>query len=114
MANSEFKWNQTTLNTVRTALTAGMIKMGYDIANKARANAPVLTGALRNSIRTTVDGKDRVYVIAGGHVGSYSVPYARRREYENNAHPSKKMYMHRAFDSVTRGDISKYFRSKIV
>lgn len=115
MANDvSFKWNQSVLNAVHTAFTQGMLKMGYDVANKARANAPILSGALRNSIRTTTDGSDRVYVVAGGHFNSFNVPYAKRREYENKAHPSKKMYMHRAFNSVVRGDISKYFRSKIV
>lgn len=110
---TSFKWNQAVLNQVRSAFTQGMVKMGYAIANQARANAPVLSGALRNSIRTTLDGKDDVYVIAGGHAGSYTVPYAKRREYENNAHPSKRMYMHKAFNKIKSGDISQYFRGRI-
>lgn len=110
---TSFKWNQPVLNKVQSAFAQGMVRMGYAIANQARGNAPVLTGALRNSIRTTVDGKDNVYVIAGGNAGQYTVPYAKRREYENNAHPSKRMYMHKAFNKIKSGDISQYFRGKI-
>lgn len=106
-----FKWNKPVLDSVKLSFTRGMVRMGYAVARQARANAPVKTGALRNSIRTTVDGNDNVYVVAGGTNGIYRVPYALRREYENNLHPGTKMYMHRAFDTVRRGDISQYFRS---
>lgn len=110
-SSATFKWNKLVLTQVKASFTRGMLRMGYAVARQARANAPVLTGALRNSIRTTVDGKDTVYVTAGGTYGTYKVPYALRREYENNKHPGTKMYMHRAFESVQRGDISQYFRS---
>lgn len=109
----EFKWNQSTLKTVKDSFTKGMLRMGHEVANRARLNAPVKSGALKNSIRTTADSNGTVYVVAGGTYGAFRVPYALRREYENNLHPGTKRYMHRAFESVTRGDISQYFRSKI-
>lgn len=112
-SSATFKWNEPVLKQVKASFTRGMLRMGYAAARQARANAPVLTGALRNSIRTTVDNNDNVYVIAGGTNGIYKVPYALLREYENRKHPETKMYMHRAFESVQRGDISQYFRSNL-
>lgn len=92
-------------NTVR-----GLMAMGYDIAAQARANAPYETGALRNSIRVHSVDANTVEVIAGGAFGNKSVPYALRREYENNLHPDRKHYMKRAQKLIMTGDyITKYF-----
>lgn len=98
-------WNNGKLNELQRKTNEGLLSMGFDIASRARFNAPVLTGALRNSIRTTVEG-ETVYVLAGGG----RVPYARRREYENRLHPETRHYMERAFDSVLSSDWkTKYF-----
>lgn len=127
-----FKWNTAKLAQVRQKFGQGLLRMGADIASKARGNAPVLTGNLVRSIRidTAESSTDIVVVKAGGKVDfpvykyvknkktgkkkkvftGYSIPYARRREYENNLHPGTKYYMHRAFDTVVRGNIGQYFK----
>lgn len=108
-SSATFKWNAGKISNIRREVTAGLLKMGADIASRARFNAPYLTGALRNSTRPTADGSDTVYVLAGGQVGGKRVDYALVREYVNKAHPSTTHYMGRAFDEVAKSDIKKYF-----
>lgn len=105
-----FTWKQAKIADIRRQLTVGLLKMGSDIASRARSNAPVLTGALRNSIRVTADGEDTVYVVAGGAIAGKEIKYALRREFENKKNPSTTHYMGRAFESVARGDLKKYFK----
>lgn len=104
-----FKIDQSKINKLEANVMVGIEKMGMDIANQAQRNAPVLTGALVNSIRKEDTGPTSVAVIAGGKYGGYEVPYARMREYVNPAHPSTTHYLERAFDSVTK-NWQKYFK----
>lgn len=73
-------------------LNEGGVKMMTDILKMARQNAPVLTGALRNSGRfqqlSTV--KWRITF------GNGRVPYARIREHVNRLHPNTVRYLQRA------------------
>ena len=73
-------------------LNEGGVRMMTDILKMARQNAPVLTGALRNSGRfqqlSTV--KWRIAF------GNGRVPYARIREYTNRLHPNTVRYLQRA------------------
>lgn len=73
-------------------LNEGGVKMMTDILKMARQNAPVLTGALRNSGRfqqlSTV--KWRITF------GNVRVPYARIREHVNRLHPNTVRYLQRA------------------
>lgn len=73
-------------------LNEGGVRMMTDILKMARRNAPVLTGALRNSGRfqqlSTV--KWRITF------GNGRVPYARIREYTNRLHPNTVRYLRRA------------------
>lgn len=73
-------------------LNEGGVKMMTDILKMARQNAPVLTGALRNSGRfqqlSTVKWR-----IAFGNA---RVPYARIREHVNRLHPNTVRYLQRA------------------
>lgn len=73
-------------------LNEGGVKMMTDILKMARQNAPVLTGALRNSGRfqqlSTV--KWRITF------GNSRVPYARIREHTNQLHPNTVRYLQRA------------------
>lgn len=109
-ASCSVHWDGVAISNIKRNFMRGMIRMGNDMANRARYNAPYLTGALRNSIRVSEAGASNVIVMAGGEVGRFSVPYARRREFENNAHPSTRYYMTRAFNSVVDGDITQYFK----
>lgn len=77
-------------------LNEGGVKMMTDILKMARQNAPVLTGALRNSGRfqqlSTV--KWRITF------GNARVPYARIREHMNRLHPNTVRYLQRARNSA--------------
>lgn len=77
-------------------LNEGGVKMMTDILKMARQNAPVLTGALRNSGRfqqlSTV--KWRITF------GNSRVPYARIREHMNRLHPNTVRYLQRARDTA--------------
>lgn len=109
MTEAKVKWYPEEINAIRTNFRKGMVKMGFAMQNQAKLNAPVLTSALRNSIRVDDTQSDAVYIRAGGQVGRFNVPYAARREFENNLHPSTRYYMTRAYNSVVTGDITKYF-----
>ena len=104
-------WYQNEINQIRRNFMRGMVKMGNAMHNQAKVNAPVLSGALRNSIRVdATSSPNTVWVRAGGQVGAYNVPYARRREFENNKHPSTKYYMTRAYNRIVTGNINQYFK----
>ena len=106
----ELKWNNSELSQINQNTIRGLVRMGFDIATQARHNAPYLTGALRNTIRVQETNSNTVEVIAGGSFGGKSVPYAWRREWENNLHPDRKHYMRRAEETIMTGNyLKKYF-----
>lgn len=108
--SANFKWDKGQVAILERNITKGLLRMGADIANQARANAPVLTGALRNSIRVTTSSSDTVYVLAGGAVAGKTVNYALYREFHNEKHPNTTHYMGRAVDRVAETDLRKYFK----
>lgn len=74
------------------------------IVTRATLLAPKLTGDLRNSGRVEKNP-------SGGQsatFGDSSVPYARRRHYENRKNPGTLRYLERAGDSVKKENIKKY------
>lgn len=110
VASVSFKFSNQALATMEKRIKEGMFQMGYDMANQARRNAPVLTGALRNSIRVEPEN-NVVYVKAGGNVAGYRIDYALKREYENRLHPDTRFYMKRAQEKIMSGDfMTKYFK----
>lgn len=105
----DIKWNMATINLIQRRFEQSVVTMAYDIANRARINAPVLTGNLRASIRVQPSNR-YVDIVAGGNVGGAVVPYALRREFENRLHPSTTHYMGRAFDNIMSSDWkTRYF-----
>lgn len=112
MSNT-FKWDKQGLAMIDRAITKGLLNIGAAIAKQARNNAPVDTGALKGSIRIAERDSRHIEVLAGGHAGRFSVPYALRREFENNLHPNKRYYMTNATKTVARGDIKQYFKGLI-
>lgn len=110
---SSFKWDKQGLAKLSRGITKGLLNLGAAIAKQARDNAPVDTGALKGSIRVAEQSPTSVLVLAGGNAGGKSVPYALRREFENNLHPDKKHYMERAVKTVAKGDIKQYFSKEI-
>ena len=119
VVETQLKMDKLALKDMGQSMMLGMFKLAGAIAQKARANAPVQSSALVNSIRIEEDGYD-VYIRAGGIVSQTSdgsaskkVDYALRREYENNLHPWRKHYMKRANDSEMSGDWQRYFKEEL-
>ena len=109
------KWDQTEISHMENQVKRGLLRMGYDIANQARRNAPYKTGALSNSIRVEENG-EMVDVLAGGNYGGKSIPYAAIQEFggyagrNHSAHIIGKHYMERAKDYIMNGNyLQKYF-----
>lgn len=109
------KWNSTAINLMQAKAVQGLFRLGTDIANQARRNAPYKTGALSNSIRVEPNGAV-VEVIAGGKTGGKNIPYAAIQEFGGTAgrHHSVtiigKHYMERATKFVMSGNyLKKYF-----
>lgn len=100
------------LNQVKTKVFRCMIPLAYDIASANRRHAPVLTGALVNSIRVEIVNPGSLIEVKAG--GNGRVPYALRRNFENFAHPETKHYMENGASDVFSGDWeNKYFGDKL-
>ena len=90
---------------IENQLKAGLNRLGTEILNEARLNAPIRSGDLRKSGALTVDGN-----MAKIRFGNTDVPYARMRHFVNNLHPDTKYYLQRAGDSATR-NAADYFKA---
>lgn len=108
-------WDGAKINQISGNVARGLVRMGYDMAALARANAPYRTGALSNSIRVEENG-EFVEVIAGGKYAGKDIRYAAIQEFGGNAgkgrraHIVGRHYMERARDYILAGDyIGKYF-----
>lgn len=73
-------------------LNKGGARMMTDILRLARQNAPVKTGALRNSGRFQQVGNTHWQIT----FGNSRIPYARLREHVNRLHPNTIRYLERA------------------
>lgn len=109
------RWDSAKIGSIEPKAIKGLLRMGYDIGNQARRNAPYLTGALANSIRVE-ENAGEVEVIAGGTYAGRSIPYAAIQEFGGYAgrnlsvHITGKHYMERAKDAIMSGDyLMKYF-----
>lgn len=98
-------WQSQLLNGMK----AGLYEEMLDIDTRSVALAPKLTGALVNSRRLRLTGPLE-YTLS---YGDSRVPYALRRHYENKKHPSTKLYLSNAAETITRGDQGKYYRGKV-
>ena len=110
----KFKWDNKALADIEKRTLEGIFALSYDIAGQARRNAPVVTSALRNSIRVEEDGFV-TYIKAGGVVaqstrGAKYVDYAMKREEGPNRTPATEHYMKNAMNGIMTGDyMQKYF-----
>lgn len=109
------KWNESKINLMNQKAIKGLFRMGTDIGNQGRRNAPYKTGALSNSIRVVPNGAI-VEVIAGGKMGGKNIPYAAIQEFggyagrNHSVYIVGKHYMERAKDYVMSGNyLKKYF-----
>lgn len=85
---------------VDAMMKSGLLLLGKDVKNRAVLLSPKDSGTLRQSA-TVKTQKDSVVV-------SFNTPYARRRHYENNLHPSTKKYLINALKSIT--NVRGYFK----
>lgn len=87
-------------------LDIGMLELVTDVHRAAGVLAPKASRALVNSGRIKREGQAHYKVIFGGG----SVPYARRRHFENRKTPSSIHYLERAGDAAGR-NIKRYLRN---
>lgn len=78
-------------------LNKGGTRMITDILHMARQNAPIKTGALRNSGRFQQAGPTHWRITFGNN----RIPYARLREHKNQLHPNTTKYLARAANTAT-------------
>lgn len=78
-------------------LNKGGVRMMTDILRLARQNAPVKTGALRNSGRFQQVGNTHWQIT----FGNSRIPYARLREHTNRLHPNTIRYLERAANTAS-------------
>lgn len=90
-------------------LDVGMLEIATDIHRRSGMLAPVLSGNLVASGRVKRNGQADYSIIYGGN-SSFNVPYAKLRHFVNKKHPQTTGYLSKAADSVSRGNISKYFK----
>lgn len=91
--------------TAETKLDKAVLSLATDIDRVAKINAPKDSGDLAKSGRITHEESCHYKVT----FGDKSVPYARRRHYENKLHPSTLRYLERAGDDNSR-NFKKYLK----
>ena len=80
----------------------GLTNLGNTIKKRAIVLAPIDSGDLRQSSKVEVNGsKDTVAI-------SFNTAYAKRRHYENNLHPSTRLYLVNALKSISTP--AKFFK----
>lgn len=113
VVETKLDWNNSAIKKLGDNAMLGMFKLGGAMAAQARSNAPVLTTALRTSIRIEAEG-NIVYVRAGGIViKNKKIDYAYKREKGPNRNPATVHYMENAERAVMNGDWQKYFREEL-
>ena len=110
----ELKWDNKKLGEMDQKAIEGLFKLATDIAKQARRNSPILTGALRNSIRIEKENDKSLVVIAGGMaVNVRLINYAWVREQSNRLHPEKAHYMEKAQKAIMTGNFMKQYFGKV-
>lgn len=80
----------------------GLGNLGKAVKDRGIILAPKDSGDLRRSSKVEVNkSKDSVAI-------SFNMPYAKRRHYENNLHPSTRLYLTNAMKSI--GTPAKFFK----
>lgn len=113
VVETKLDWNNSAIKKLGDNAMLGMFNLGGAMAAQARSNSPIVTGALRNSIRIEAEG-NIVYVRAGGTViDNKKIDYAYKREKGPNRNPATEHYMENAERAVMNGDWQKYFREEL-
>lgn len=88
-----------------TALT-----MAVDIHRRSAILAPKDSRNLVNSGRVERVARGHYRIVYGGNGNGFSVPYAKRRHFENRLNPQTLGYLAVAGDTVARSGVAKYRR----
>lgn len=113
VVETKLDWNDSAIKKLGDNAILGMFKLGGAMAAQARSNSPIVTEALRTSIRIEAEG-NIVYVRAGGTViRNKKIDYAYKREKGPNRNPATEHYMENAERAVMNGDWQKYFREEL-
>lgn len=103
-------FRQRWLPNTEESLDKVALEMATDIHTVATFLAPKDTGNLVSSGRVERAAKAVYLIVFGGENGGFSVPYAKRRHYENKKNPGTLLYLERAGEAVQRGSTLKYVR----
>lgn len=110
VASVKIKWDNQKISLINDRAVKGLFRLGFDIANQARSNAPYVTGALRSTIRVEETSDNSVEVVAGGSFGGRVVRYAWKREQGPNRNRATEHYMENATRAILNGNyMKKYF-----
>ena len=110
----DFKWDESKLGKIERNIQEGLFDLAFHIAAQARRNSPIVTGALRNSIRIEKENDKSLVVIAGGMaVNGRLINYAWVREQSNRLHPEKAHYMEKAQKAIMTGNFMKQYFGKV-
>lgn len=99
LSEKQSKWDSTGL------------EMATDVDRLAKVFAPYDKGNLVNSGRIEKKARGHYVVAFGGSSGGVSVPYAKRRHFENKKSPQTLGYLERAGDQVSKQK-AKYTKGK--
>lgn len=88
------------------------LQMATDVDRTAKVLAPKESGNLVNSGRIEKKAVGEYEVAFGGKSGGASVPYAKRRHFENKKNPQTLEYLERAGDGVAKQK-KKYLTGKV-
>lgn len=105
MSKVTVKWNESAIAKIKGDVQTGLLKMGLEVASRARAGAPVDTGALKGSIRVQAEGTNRVRVIAGGGAVNYAAYQEFGTKYIEGRH-----YMENALNGAWNSNWSRFFK----
>lgn len=99
---------------VDAAMKAGLTSLGNDVRRRAMILAPFDNDRKEGKhLRETGQVDVTAVSVNGGKKDdsvtiSFNTDYARRRHYENNLHPSTRLYLTNALKSIT--NLKKYFK----
>ncbi len=79
--------------SVSRSVQVMLMKIATTISNTAKVAAPYLSGTLRRSISIKTNKLSRGVVVVWSPVA-----YARKREFENKAHPDRRYYLKKWYD----------------
>lgn len=92
-------------NGFKQSLDTSMRSFGDRAVQEMSKLAPFWTGALVESLAVVKVGDAHYQIVAG-------VPYAMRRNFENNLHPQTLHYIERGVENIMDGTTARWWKSE--